>query len=371
MTDCSIDKKIAVMGYLCLDLFPDLKNGNTLEFVPGMLREIGSCGVFAGGVIGNTGLALHKLGIAVKLVGKVGNDAFGQVIQQVLQQSIPESALDLGVSDGETAYCIVMSPPGCDRMFLAHRGVNDSLTAADAENVLDEDIALLHFGYPPLCREFAVDNGRELQKLFRHAGSKGIITALDMSLPSPGSSSYSMDWTAFMREVMPLTDIFLPSIDELEFMLKPKATGLLAKLQAMTEQLLKLGAGIIAVKLGEDGLYVRTTNDLRRLDFLSAISAENYSSWQNREFIVPCRQVEVVGTTGAGDATIAGFLAGLMTGCSAETAGLLAVGTGACNVTSHDSVSGIKPLSAIRKMLADGWLKKELSFDSETIKIIN
>jgi sugar/nucleoside kinase (ribokinase family) len=369
--DVAIHKKIAVMGYLCLDLFPDFKDGSALEFVPGMLREVGPCNAFAGGVIGNTGLALHKLGMPVKLVGMVGNDAFGQIVRRTLQQSIPESALNLKVSDGETAYCIVMSPPGCDRMFLAHRGANDTLSAADADNVLDENIILLHFGYPPLCREFHIENGKELQKLFRHASNKGIITSLDMSLPSPGSSSYSLDWIAFMRKVMPLTDIFLPSIDELEFMLKPKEKGILAKLRAMTEQLLKFGAAIIAVKIGKDGLYVRTTDDINRLGFLSAVSAGSYQFWQNREFIIPCRQAEVVGTTGAGDATVAGFLAGVMSGDSPETVGLLAVGTGACNVTSHDSISKIKPLLTIRKMLDDGWLPEKLSFEPETIQIIN
>ena len=86
----AIHKKIAVTGYLCLDLFAAIKDKSALEFVPRMLREVGPCSLFAGGVIGNTGLALHKLGMPVQLVAKVGNDAFGQVVRRILQESIPE-----------------------------------------------------------------------------------------------------------------------------------------------------------------------------------------------------------------------------------------------------------------------------------------
>lgn len=364
-------KKIAVMGYLCLDLFPDFKGKNIFKFIPGMLQEVGSCDIFPGGVIGNTGLALHKLGMPVKLVGRVGNDVFGQIVKEILGQLISESDFILKIGVGKTAYSIVLSSHGDDRMFLANSGVNETLTVHDADALIKEDIGLLHFGYPPLCRLFAIKNGQELQKLFKRAKKQKIVTSLDLSLPAPNSFSYSLDWISFLRKTMPLTDVFLPSLDELSFMLKPKRTDTLSKIQVMAEQLLDFGAAIVGIKLGGNGLYVKTTNDINRLKFLSTISIETCNLWRNKEFIAPCRQVKVVGTTGAGDATVAGFLAGIMTGCTAEISALLGVGTGACNVTSHDSISGIKPLSIIRKMLYRGWPSQSLSFNSGTTQIIS
>lgn len=371
-TNPNSDRRIAVIGYLCLDLFFDLENSGDLAFVPGMLQEVGACSAFPGGVVGNTGLALHRLGIPVKLLGKIGDDALGRTIRDSFARVSPDYATHLKTDgSGHSGCCVVLSPPGGDRMFLAHRGINDALTAADATDEFLTDVGLLHFGYPPLCRGFALDDGLELQKLFRRARSRGIITSLDMSLPSPGTFSYDLDWDAFLRNTLPATDVFLPSLDELKFMLKPQPEDTLRTLRALAERLLDCGASVIGIKLGSDGLYVKTSADPGRLAFLEGVAEDGTGAWFDREFIVPCRRVNVVGTTGAGDATIAGFLAGIMTGGSAETAALLAVATGACSVTAHDSISGIRPLSDIRRTLTEGWPGNKLSFPIGTLRVLD
>ena len=367
----SCQNNIAVMGYLCLDLFLDLKDNHDLSFVPGMLQEVGACSAFPGGVVGNTGLALHQLGVPAKLLGKVGNDVFGNSIKDFFARHSPDYIEHLNIEDcGNTGYCVVLSPPGRDRMFLAHRGINDKLVSEDADDNFLDDTAILHFGYPPICKSFAEDNGYELQKLFRRAREKTIISSLDMSLPSPGSFSCDLDWKTFLRASLPLTDIFLPSIDELVFMLEPRIVTKAQMLRAMAEQLLDFGTGIIGIKLGADGLYVRTSGNSERLKFLEPVAKGTMDSWLDREFIVPSREVEVVGATGAGDAAIAGFLAGVAGGFSAEGTALLAVATGACNVTAHDAISGIKPQREIQKKLREGWKAGSLSFAAENIQII-
>ena len=72
-----------VAGHICLDIIPDL-SGSTLEqfrrtFAPGKLLQVGSAALGTGGTVSNVGLALHKLGMDVRLMGKVGDDAFGQI----------------------------------------------------------------------------------------------------------------------------------------------------------------------------------------------------------------------------------------------------------------------------------------------------
>ena len=64
-----------VAGHICLDIIPDL-SGSTLEqfrrtFVPGRLVQVGSATLGTGGAVSNVGLALHKLGLDVRLMGKV------------------------------------------------------------------------------------------------------------------------------------------------------------------------------------------------------------------------------------------------------------------------------------------------------------
>ena len=77
-----------VAGHLCLDILPQLAGipaGEFLKlFAPGRLVEVGPASLMTGGPVSNTGLALHKLGIATRLMGKVGADLFGQAVSQIV-----------------------------------------------------------------------------------------------------------------------------------------------------------------------------------------------------------------------------------------------------------------------------------------------
>jgi len=362
---------IAVMGYLCLDLYPDLSENRAWKWEPGMLREVGSCAGLPGGAVGNTGLALHRLGIPVRLAARIGDDLFGRTLTECFHRALPGPAIHLKTgADSSTGYSIVLNPPGQDRMFLVHRGSNDALTAGDAAEDLLDGAALLHFGYPPLCRRFAENGGAELRELFRNAHRRGIVTSLDMSLPAPGSFSAALDWPEYLRRVLPETDLFLPSIDELTLMLKPTEKEPVLRLRQMADRLLGYGAAVVVIKLGKNGLYLKTTGGARRLKTLEPLLGGNTESWRDREYLAPCRSVRVAGTTGAGDAAIAGFLAGAVTGASAAEAARLAVGTGADSVTRTDSVSGIRPLADVRRRLEQGWEKNPLEFASGTISLL-
>jgi sugar/nucleoside kinase (ribokinase family) len=80
-----------------------------------------------------------------------------------------------------------------------------------------------------------------------------------------------------------------------------------AMLTELARQVLDMGVAIVAIKLGKQGLYVRTTADPARLAAMEAVAPQAISGWQGRELLSPSFQVHVVGTTGAGDCTIAGL----------------------------------------------------------------
>ncbi|MBW7462268.1 carbohydrate kinase family protein, partial [Paenibacillus sepulcri] len=81
-------------------------------------------------------------------------------------------------------------------------------------------------------------------------------------------------------------------------------------LSSLADEMLGMGTAVAAIKLGEHGLYVKTTGDAGRLAVMGRCGPDTDSlmDWLGRELLAPCYAVKAAGTTGAGDCTIAGFL---------------------------------------------------------------
>jgi sugar/nucleoside kinase (ribokinase family) len=78
-------------------------------------------------------------------------------------------------------------------------------------------------------------------------------------------------------------------------------------------------------------------------------------NWDNRQLLSPIFEVEVQGTTGAGDTTIAGFLAGFSLGKDPEEVVTLANGVGACCVEVLSAIEGIPSLTTVEERISRGW----------------
>jgi hypothetical protein len=72
--------------------------------------------------------------------------------------------------------------------------------------------------------------------------------------------------------------------------------------------------------------------------------------------------VDVAGTTGSGDSTIAGFLAALLNGLSPEQSLNVAVAVGACCVERPDATSGVPTWQALQHRLSQPWPRKPVRF---------
>jgi sugar/nucleoside kinase (ribokinase family) len=310
---------IVVAGHLCLDIFPELKSGTELR--PGSLVEAGRAKLSAGGAVPNVGLALDRLGAPVRLVGKVGNDQFGKIVLDILGATELENNIQIDRRN-DTSYTIVVSPPGFDRTFLHCPGCNDKFVESDVPDAVLSGAKHLHFGYPPLMATMSANYGSELFTLLERAKKKGLTTSLDMSLPDPDSASGKLDWNRILRNVLPLVDMFLPSEDELAFML-PGVSGA----EALARTCAEMGAGVVVVKRGDMGLM-----GLKNGNILE----------------VPCFPSNVMGTTGSGDATIAGFLYGISHGFTFKESLVAGCAVGACSVETSDAVSGIPKWEDIR-----------------------
>ena len=356
-----------VAGHICLDIIPTLL-GSMVTLAPGRLLEAGEAILATGGSVPNTGLALHKLGLSTRLMGKIGIDLFGQAIVQILESFDTGLARGMVVVPGESSsYSVIISPPQIDRVIIHSPGCNDTFGAEDVRYDMLEKAGLFHFGYPPLMARMYQNNGAELVDIFKRAKASGVTTSLDFSMPDPASVAGQADWHTILAAVLPYVDVFSPSVEELLLVLRrPLFEKLSHKSGAFLDllppdvvselgsMLLDLGVKVVSLKAGHRGLYLRTA-DIAALEQMGRAQPSKASAWANRELWAPCFLTRVVGTTGSGDATIAGFLFGLMRGMSPEAALSAACAVGACSVEAADALSGITSWPAILERIAAGW----------------
>jgi len=375
---------IIVAGHLCLDIYPDL-SGMEREpfektFLPGRLISTGPVTFCTGGAVSNTGLALHRLGLSTRLISKVGDDLFGQAILQIIKSHGERLADGMQIDPtASTSYTVMINYPGVDRIFLHYPGANDTFSAGDVPYEAIRQARLFHFGYPPIMRTIYLEDGMQLVEIFRRAKESGVTTSLDMAFPDPASASGRADWRRILERALPFVDIFLPSVEESLFMLRRDLYFRLSEtsghdgivslltpelLSSLGSELLGMGAKIVVLKLGDHGLYLRTA-DAPALANLGRAQPFDLSAWGQREFWAPCFKVRVAGTTGAGDATIAGFLAAFLRGFTPEATLTTAVAVGACNVEAADTLTGILSWEATRERISRGWPRRPLSLQTD------
>ncbi len=348
------EAEVVVAGHICLDIIPTFNRGTgdlqTL-LMPGKLTQVGPAVVSTGGAVSNTGIALHRLGVRTWLMGKVGDDLIGHAILDVVRAVKPALADGMIIAKGESSsYTVVISPPATDRIFLHCPGANDTFGVSDIVYKQLKGARLFHFGYPPLMRRMYAEGGKELESMFQGVRKRGLITSLDMAMPGSSLGTGQPDWISILKRILPFVDIFLPSLEEILLLLNRKNQDVNGSLLSeLSAQLLDWGAGMVVLKLGDQGLYVRTRES-------------KFPGWKHRELLAPCFQVDVLGTTGSGDCTIAGFLAGFLRGLSPEDVMTAAVGVGASSCEKADATTGVPTWENIQRRIRVGWKRLPLKF---------
>lgn len=369
-------KKVIAAGHICLDItpvFPGKDTGSLGDILsPGKLVNVGQADVHTGGSVANTGLAMKFFGADVSLMGKIGNDPFGEIVRSVLKAHGVENGILL--SDQEsTSYTVAIAVPGIDRIFLHHSGANHSFCAEDIPQKELEEAALFHFGYPPLMRLMYENDGAELLKMMKRARACGAATSLDFAAIEPGSEADGADWGRILENVIPHVDFLVPSVEELCFMLdrdrfcqwQERAQGrditeildIEEDVKPLADRCMELGAKILLIKCGAPGIYYRTASR-QTLEKIGAKLELDVSQWADlcgfERSYVPDR---VLSGTGAGDTSIAAFLTAVLEGYSPEMSLHLAAAAGASCVAAYDALSGLKPLAELEQRILDGWAK--------------
>jgi len=380
------DLEIVAAGHTCLDLIPAFTIDGKVDrmtdvLVPGKMINMGECVVVGGGPVTNAGVSIRRLGVKTELIGKVGNDDFGKEILSWYEEHEGHFK-GIKMVDGEsTSYTIAICIPGIDRFYLHHCGANDTFGYDDMDFDLVQRAKLMLFGYPPWMRKIYENTGAQLTKILKETKELGATTVLDLSLPDVNSPAGQVDWLAILKDWVPLTDIMVPSAEEIfyflykEKFLEKKANlgpkeGVLdhmtvKEISNLGNDLIEMGTAIAMVKCGHRGLYVRTAEQ-DQLEKLGAAGCSDLENWANRELWFPVYQEEkFVGALGSGDSAIAGFLSAFVWGHTVESCLRYANAAGSMNVTVPDGLTWNKGFDDLTKRIEAGWKTKDLKIDED------
>ena len=218
------------------------------------------------------------------------------------------------------------------------------------------------------------NGGRELLRIFRRVKEKGIATSLDMAAVDADSDAGKADWREILKSVLPYVDFFMPSAEELLFMMDRERYDFLQKaadggeilqvleidrdIRPLGEALIQMGAAVVLIKCGALGIYYRTASK-ERLKKAGKLFEET-GQWENREgFEKSYKPERVLSGTGAGDTTIAAFLLAALKGRSLEQSLKVAAAAGASCVEALDALRGLKSFEELERKIRNGWEKNE------------
>ncbi len=373
---------VMVAGHLCLDVIPRFPEtgARRLEEIlrPGKLIEIAEATVSTGGAVSNTGISMRKLGNEVCFCARIGDDGFGRLILECLRAG--GSAEGVRVVPGAvSSYTVVVAPPHIDRMFLHNPGANHEFGPEDLSPDLVAQCRLFHFGYPPVMRRLYEEEGAKLEQIFAMAKDARATTSLDMALPDPDSPSGKAPWAAILARVLPFVDIFLPSIEEASYMLEPAkflqtrkdhpAREMIDLFTAedfsrVADRLLEMGSGVVGLKAGRGGFYLKT-KPARAFETFGEAKPGAPEQWASRELWCPAFcPPKLASATGSGDAAIAGFLTAFLRGLAPELALKCAACVGWQNVQELDATSGIRDWATTMELVDQGMPMYEIRIEA-------
>jgi sugar/nucleoside kinase (ribokinase family) len=222
-------------------------------------------------------VTLAKLGASVRTAGAIGADELGDVMIDLLGRFGVDASLLVRREGVQTSASVLPIRPDGSRPAFHVIGANATYSSADApwDEIAGADY--LHLGAP----EFM--GGEEAAKILSFAREHDVVTSADILAPGEQAAAI-LDWIAAAFEHL---DYLLPN--EEQVLALSGASDLAEGCRALLDR----GVGCVAATRGAEGALV--------VD-------------RHRETSVAAFDVDVVDTTGCGDAFSAGFLRGLSLG---------------------------------------------------------
>lgn len=292
------------VGILVADIFcspvDSIPDPGELTLADRFLLNAGGCAV-------NTAACLRRAGKQARVIGKIGDDLFGDFLIRDLDR--------LGVDPGgvkrstslPTSSTFILNVRGQDRRYIHLIGANADLCDADVDLTSLDSTGVLYVGGFLAMPGFSTSG---LARLFRMARKKSVQTVLDVMVAAGRRVSL-----ADIEAALPYTDVFLPNDDEARAL-----TGEASPLDQMACLARINPACSIVITRGERGLVARDGGQV----------------WD-----VGTYRLNTLDESGAGDAFAAGIVTGLAEGWPFERQLRFASAMGASCTTALGCTAGV------------------------------
>ncbi|WP_369268954.1 carbohydrate kinase family protein [Streptomyces sp. R11] len=226
----------------------------------------------AAGTAGGTALTLAKLGASVSSAGAIGSDPTGDMLVQLLDAAGIDTRFLVRRTDTPTSASVLPIRPNGDRPSLHLLGANITYGPDDVPWDAIAAATHLHLGGPELIGPDTAT------RVLSYAKEHDVVTSVDLLAPGALGSFEQIE------SALPYVDHMLPNEDQV--------LGFTGEedVVAGAKKLLAAGAGLVAVTRGGDGALLVTPEGTEK---------------------VPAFAIDVVDTTGCGDAFSAGFVRGM------------------------------------------------------------
>jgi sugar/nucleoside kinase (ribokinase family) len=294
---------VSVIGLYILDVL-----GRPVTRIPerGGVDFIEEIRLTVAGTAGGTVVDTAKLGLKSLAVGAVGDDEKADWVLLTMQKhGIDVSAMQR-LKGVPTSATILNIRPNGERPALHVRGASDHFDVPETMYDYVFSAPIVHLGGTGLLK--TLDGPRSLE-LLKEAKRRGCVVTFDLIAANAATS-------AIVKPMLPYIDYFMPSIEEARDMSGRDSV------EDCTSFYLDYGAGCCVFTLGGDGAY--------------------YAHRDGTRLTSPAYEIDVVDTTGCGDAFDAGFIAALHHNMDVETSLRFAQATAGLVATGLGSDAGIE-----------------------------
>jgi fructokinase len=268
---------IVCLGELLVDMFP--------AEVGRRLVEVSAFRPKPGGAPANVAVAATRLGARSAFIGKVGDEAFGHHLADILRREDVEVRGMRYDQEARTGMAFIAMPDENTAEFVFYRnpGADMRLRADELDHNLLQETRAFHFGSLSLGQEPSRSATLEAAKIAREAGA---LISFDVNYRP---TLWSSPEAAYEQVMATIPHVDLLKVNEIELALLAGSEDL----DSASKTLLQMGPDLCVVTLGPDGSYFRV-----------AEGGEH----------VPPFKVQAVDAVGCGDAFVAGLLCQLVVG---------------------------------------------------------